>query len=241
MRLAVYASATFVAGIGIIFLLLLLPSSRLANITAAVAVGGFFFGAAAIFVLMDLRMSIVSVVVSDYGVEYRYPIRKVRVPWAGIRPPTGRLGRFWSPNDRIVFTDMVPKSLVPLAIRPVTPAQARAIVDFPSSRPWSLEEKWSRAIHSPPQSVRQWWRSAPVLVKGGLVGVILGFGLVAAAVAVVALGIVPSCAFSDSSCPTPDWFNATFYIILAGLLGGLIALEIGRFSQRNPLDDESTG
>ncbi len=239
-RVAIYTFAAFTAAVGILFLLVFLPPSQVANTEAAGVLGGFFLGAATILVLIDLRLSLTSVVVSDDGVAYRYPIRDVHVAWSDIRPPTGRLGRFWTPNDRVIFTDMVPNALVPLTVRPVTPAQARAIVGFPSSRPWTLEGRWMRAIHTPPETRRQWWRRAPPLVKVGLAGVVLGFAIVLLAVAIVALGVVPSCAFSDYNCPTPDWFNASFYVMAAGLLGGIITLEIGRFSQKNPFDDDPT-
>lgn len=238
-RVTTYTFATFFAIIGLVFLLLFLPPNPLANAAAAGVLGSLLFGAAVAFVLMDLRLSITSVVVSEDGVTYRYPVREVHVAWADIRPPSGLLGRFWTPNDPVIFTDMVPNALIPLASRPVTSAQARAIVDFPSYRSWTLEERWLRAIHSPPQTVAQWWRAAPTLVKVGLGGVILGFAIVLLAVVVVALGVVPSCAFSNYSCPTPDWFNASFYVMTASLLGGVIILEIGRFGQKNPLDNDS--
>jgi hypothetical protein len=216
--------ALFFAAMGLFLLIGIQPV--LANAHWAAWLYGPLFALAVLMWLFGERSTIRAVVLSDSGVTYEYWRKSVHVGWPDVRPPQGPVRPDWTRSSGLFFTDHHPSDLLAVKYRRVTLAQAKEIMDYPVVRTWDIGNNWKKAFLLPSRSLRERWNYSPRLLKIGLVSLAIALALGAIGVISLALGIIPSCAYSSYSCPTPDWFNDSFYPFAVLLfIGAFASLE----------------
>ncbi len=71
------------------------------------------------------------------------------------------------------------------------------------------------------------WREASPLERYGLLAFLGGIAIFGFAAASALAGFVPSCAFTSYTCPTPGWFDDSFYLAVALLFLGVTMVGVG--------------